>query len=65
MIVAVSLLILLAIAVVLILLYYGNYKTYPWYVQVVCFIAWLFPFSIILMLPLDLTSVIIIPFNNS
>ena len=57
MIIAIILLVLLAISVAFLLLYFGNWKTFPWYVQITCFIAWLFPFAIILILPLDLASV--------
>ncbi|KAJ3154904.1 LMBR1 domain-containing protein 2 [Irineochytrium annulatum] len=56
MIIAILLLVALSVVVVNILLYFGNWRTYPWYVQATCFIAWLFPFSIIVMLPLDLAS---------
>ena len=50
-------LILLALVVTALLFYFGNRKTFPWYVQATCFIAWFFPFTIIFILPLDLTSV--------
>lgn len=36
---------------------YGNIKSQPWYVTVVCTIGWFFPFWIIFLLPLDLASV--------
>ncbi|KAJ3213392.1 LMBR1 domain-containing protein 2 [Dinochytrium kinnereticum] len=54
--VAILLLLLLGVGVANLLLYFGNWRTYPWYVQVTCFVAWMFPFSIILILPLDLAS---------
>jgi hypothetical protein len=50
-------LILLAVVATACLLYFGNRKTFPWYVQVTCFIAWFFPFTIVFILPLDLSSV--------
>ncbi|KAJ3112694.1 LMBR1 domain-containing protein 2 [Phlyctochytrium bullatum] len=53
---AIVLLLLLAVGVANLLLYFGNWRTYPWYVQVTCFVAWMFPFAIILVLPLDLAS---------
>ncbi|KAG2198566.1 hypothetical protein INT46_007720 [Mucor plumbeus] len=37
---------------------YGNIKSQPWYVTVVCTIGWFFPFWIIFLLPLDLASTI-------
>nr|KAJ3421498.1 LMBR1 domain-containing protein 2 [Polyrhizophydium stewartii] len=36
--------------------YFGNRKTFPWYVQAACFISYFFPFTIIVVLPLDLAS---------
>lgn len=39
---------------------YGNIKSQPWYVTVVCIIGWFFPFWIIFLLPLDLASVCIV-----
>ncbi|KAI9275921.1 LMBR1-like membrane protein-domain-containing protein [Phascolomyces articulosus] len=36
--------------------HYGNLKTQPWYVSVVCIIGWCFPFWIVLLLPLDIAS---------
>ncbi|KAI8827452.1 hypothetical protein BC829DRAFT_424310, partial [Chytridium lagenaria] len=65
MIVAIVLLVLLAVGVVNLLLYFGNWRTYPWYVQVTCFVAWMFPFAIILMLPLDLASCAMSPLHTS
>ncbi|KAI9339193.1 LMBR1-like membrane protein-domain-containing protein [Zopfochytrium polystomum] len=56
MILVVVLLAALAATVAALLWYFGNHRTFPWYVQVACFCAWLFPFSIILVLPLDLAS---------
>ncbi|KAJ8329652.1 hypothetical protein QVD99_003940 [Batrachochytrium dendrobatidis] len=44
-------------AVVAVLIdYFGNRKSFPWYVLAACFISYFFPFTIILMLPLDLAS---------
>lgn len=37
--------------------YYGNYKTSQWYSIVTGFISWVFPISVIFILPLDLSSV--------
>ncbi|KAI8812480.1 LMBR1-like membrane protein-domain-containing protein [Cladochytrium replicatum] len=51
-----ALLILLAAGVASLLDYYGNRKTFPWYAQITLMVAWLFPFSIIVILPLDLAS---------
>lgn len=57
--VPVAFMILLVAALVMsILLYFGNRKTSHWYAKLCAFIAWLFPFSIMLMLPIDLSSVI-------
>lgn len=39
-----------------ILNYYGNRKTSPWYVRLSVIIGWFFPFSIVLVLPLDVSS---------
>ncbi|KAI8929153.1 LMBR1-like membrane protein-domain-containing protein [Entophlyctis helioformis] len=36
--------------------YFGNRKTFPWYVQATCFISFFFPFTIIVILPVDLAS---------
>ncbi|CAO3591029.1 unnamed protein product [Absidia cylindrospora] len=36
--------------------FYGNFKTQPWYVSVVCVVGWFFPFWIVLLLPLDMAS---------
>lgn len=36
---------------------YGNLRTQPWYVSTVCIIGWCFPFWIVLLLPLDFSSV--------
>ena len=38
---------------------YGNLKSQPWYVSTVCIIGWCFPFWIVLLLPLDISSVYI------
>jgi len=43
--------------VISVLNYYGNRKTSPWYVRLSLIIGWFFSFSIILVLPLDITSV--------
>ncbi|KAI8342300.1 LMBR1-like membrane protein-domain-containing protein [Chlamydoabsidia padenii] len=36
--------------------FYGNIKTQPWYVSLVCIVGWFFPFWIVLLLPLDMAS---------
>lgn len=36
---------------------FGNIKSQPWYVTVVCTVGWFFPFWIVFLLPLDLASV--------
>jgi LMBR1-like membrane protein len=54
--VPIILLTLLLIVTLLVLDHYGNRKTFPWYVQTTCFIAYFIPFSIIVILPLDLAS---------
>jgi len=43
--------------VIAIVNYYGNRKTSPWYVRLSVTIGLFFPFSIVLVLPLDITSV--------
>lgn len=48
---------LLFIIVVFTLSRFGNIKSQPWYVTVVCIIGWFFPFWIVFLLPLDLASV--------
>lgn len=52
--VAIPILLLLTIGVAVgcILDYFGNRRTFQWYVQTACFLAYFFPFSIIVMLPL-------------
>lgn len=47
---------LLGIVVAILVWYYASKET-PWYIKAAAFIGWLFPFSIVLLLPLDLTSV--------
>lgn len=42
--------------VVYLINYYGNRKASPWYVKLLVLIGWFFPFSIVLVLPLDITS---------
>ncbi|KAH9276402.1 hypothetical protein BASA83_001095 [Batrachochytrium salamandrivorans] len=51
-----ALLVVMAAIVAIVLNYFGNRMTYPWYVQVACFVSYFFPFTIILVLPLDLAS---------
>ncbi|KAK9720545.1 hypothetical protein K7432_004089 [Basidiobolus ranarum] len=36
--------------------YYGNPKTCPWYVKLAAFVSWTFPFSIVFLVPFDITS---------
>lgn len=48
---------LLFILVVFTLSRFGNIRSQPWYVTVVCTIGWFFPFWIVFLLPLDLASV--------
>lgn len=49
-------LVIIAVIVALVLDHYGNRKTFPWYVSITCFVAYFIPFSIIVILPLDLVS---------
>ncbi|KAI8588706.1 LMBR1-like membrane protein-domain-containing protein [Geranomyces variabilis] len=51
-----TILFLLSFVVAGLLYYFGDYRKLPWYTVVVCFLAWLFPFSLPLILPLDLAS---------
>ncbi|KAI7856552.1 LMBR1-like membrane protein-domain-containing protein [Circinella umbellata] len=37
---------------------YGNLRSQPWYVSTVCIIGWCFPFWIVLLLPLDISSTV-------
>lgn len=46
---------LLAAVVAWLVYYYANRKT-EWFVLASTFVGWLFPFSIVLLLPVDLTS---------
>jgi hypothetical protein len=46
---------LMGFAVAFLVWYYASYET-PWYVKFAVFVGWVFPFSIVLVLPLDLTS---------
>eukprot|EP00842_Homolaphlyctis_polyrhiza_P005125 jgi/Hompol1/5613/HPOL_004576-RA len=48
--------ILIAAIVGVLLDHFGNRKTFPWYVQATCFVSYFFPFTIILVLPIDLVS---------
>ncbi|KAI8916338.1 LMBR1-like membrane protein-domain-containing protein [Gorgonomyces haynaldii] len=50
------LLIVIAVIVFFVLDYYGNRQRFPWYVQLTCFLSFWFAFSIIVIVPLDLTS---------
>ncbi|KAI8621628.1 LMBR1-like membrane protein-domain-containing protein [Chytriomyces sp. MP71] len=56
MILALILLGVLAVVVALLLWYFGDVRRHAWYSQVIAFVAWFFPFAIILILPLDLAS---------
>ena len=58
--VAVSLLwTLVALGVLSLVWFYANKKT-PWYVLLPVAIGWVFPFSIVFLLPVDLSSVCLI-----
>ncbi|CAO3686405.1 unnamed protein product [Rhizopus stolonifer] len=48
----------LFIIVIVNLTRYGNIKTQPWYISIVCIVGWFFPFWIVVLLPLDLASTI-------
>lgn len=52
----VLILLLVAFVTTLLLDYYGDRRETPWFVALVCFISWLFPFSIVVVVPLDLAS---------
>ncbi|ORY40735.1 LMBR1-domain-containing protein [Rhizoclosmatium globosum] len=56
MILAILLLVVLAVFVAALLVYFGNIKQFSWYSSVFSFVGWFFPFSIVLILPLDLAS---------
>ncbi len=56
MIVVILLHLTLASVVAWLISFFGNWRTHAWYIQALCFIAWYFPFSIVLMLPIDLAS---------
>jgi hypothetical protein len=47
----------IAALIIAILRYYGDKSQFAWYVQLTCFIAYFVPFTIMVMLPLDLASV--------
>ena len=45
-------------ALVLYLLhYYGNFKRDPWYIFVVAWVGWTIPFSVVVLIPIDISSV--------
>jgi hypothetical protein len=50
------LLVVIAFTTTAVLDHYGNRKRTSWYIALTAFISWSFPFSIILMLPLDIAS---------
>ncbi|KAJ3156197.1 hypothetical protein HDU86_003960 [Geranomyces michiganensis] len=54
--VVLTILSVLSFVVAGLLYYFGDYRKLPWYTVVICFLAWLFPFSLPLILPLDLAS---------
>ncbi|KAJ3065069.1 LMBR1 domain-containing protein 2 [Podochytrium sp. JEL0797] len=56
MLVAIALLCVLALVVGSLLWYFGDVSRCPWYAQITAFVAWFFPFAIVLVLPLDLAS---------
>lgn len=47
----------ISVLIIAILRYYGDKSRFAWYVQLTCFIAYFVPFTIMVMLPLDLASV--------
>jgi hypothetical protein len=51
------LLVIVACITIYILCYFGERKTFAWYVQLTALAGYFFPFTIILILPLDLASV--------
>jgi len=38
--------------------YFGNRAEHAWYVSLIAYVSWFFPFSIVVLVPLDLSSVI-------
>lgn len=38
--------------------YFGNRVEHAWYVSLIAYVSWFFPFSIVVLVPLDLASVI-------
>jgi hypothetical protein len=38
--------------------HFGNRVEHAWYVSLVAYVSWFFPFSIVVLVPLDLASVI-------
>ncbi|KAJ3298081.1 LMBR1 domain-containing protein 2 [Borealophlyctis nickersoniae] len=51
-----AILTVLSVVVALLLDYFGNRKKAAWYVQITAFVAWVFPFFIMFILPLDMAS---------
>jgi hypothetical protein len=47
----------LVVLVAGLLSYYGNRAEHAWYVSLIAFISWFFPFFVIVLVPLDLASV--------
>ncbi|KAF9960370.1 hypothetical protein BGZ72_007175 [Mortierella alpina] len=47
---------LLVVLVAGLLNYFGNRTEHAWYVSLIAFISWFFPFSIVVLVPLDLSS---------
>ncbi|KAF9161923.1 hypothetical protein DFQ26_004019 [Actinomortierella ambigua] len=47
---------LVAFVVASLLNYFGNRRQHAWYVSLVAFVSWFFPFSIVGLVPLDLSS---------
>lgn len=56
---------LLLVSVLFALSRYGNIKSQPWYVSLVCTIGWFLPFWIVFLLPLDLASVSLLCFIST
>ncbi|KAI9104440.1 LMBR1-like membrane protein-domain-containing protein [Phlyctochytrium arcticum] len=54
--IVVLLLLTLSLLVAGLLQYFGDYRKLPWYALLVGFLAWLFPMSLPVILPLDLAS---------
>lgn len=56
MIIAILLLVFVSLVVISLLNYFTNLSKAPIYVSLIAFLAWVFPFCIIIILPLDLSS---------